>query len=81
MLAELIALIGAAELDNLIIGTTAGANGAPFWLILAIDLILTALVLIVGNRFGEYFVNYKDKISRISGAIFIIIGFKMFLLL
>jgi hypothetical protein len=30
MLVELIALIGAAELDNLLIGTLSGANGVPF---------------------------------------------------
>ena len=62
MLAELIALIGAAELDNLIIGTTAGANGAPFWLILTIDLVLTAVVLLLGNFFGGFFENYSDTI-------------------
>jgi putative Mn2+ efflux pump MntP len=81
LLLELIALIGAAELDNLIIGLTIGANGAPFWLILAADLILTAIVLCVGNYFGGYFEKYKDRISRISGAIFMLIGIKMCLLL
>jgi len=77
MLAELIALIGAAELDNLIIGTTAGANGAPFWLILTIDLVLTAVVLLLGNFFGGFFENYSDTITRVSGIIFLCIGAKM----
>ncbi|WP_413824892.1 MULTISPECIES: hypothetical protein [unclassified Methanobrevibacter] len=71
----------AAELDNLLIGTLSGANGVPFWMILAVDIVLTVIVLCVGNYFGGYFQSYHELISRIAGVVFIIIGVKMFLLL